>query len=55
MSVRNWRQRLPSITPKLVLRALLGVVLMFIGMALGLWLILFARRYQKKFARRLGA
>jgi len=44
----------PPVTPKFVLRALLGVLLMFVGMGLGLWLILSARRYQKKFARQLA-
>jgi len=29
-------------------------LLMFVGMGLGLWLILSARRYQKKFARQLA-
>ena len=54
MSARNWRQLLPPITPKLVLRALLGVLLFFVGMGLGLWVILFAKRYEKKFARQLA-
>ena len=55
MSARDWRQLLPPITAKLVLRALLGVLLFFIGMGLGLWLMLFAKRYEKKFARQLAA
>jgi hypothetical protein len=55
MSARDWRQLLPPITPKLVLRVLLGVLLFFVGMGLGFWVILFAKRYEKKFARQLAA
>jgi hypothetical protein len=55
MSARNWRQLLPPITPELVLRALLGVPLFFVGLGLGLWVSLFAKRYEKKFARQLAA
>jgi hypothetical protein len=55
MSVRNWRQLLPPVTPRLVLRALLGVLLFFVGLGLGLWVSLFAKRYEEKFARQLAA
>ena len=55
MSARDWRQLLPPITAKLVLRGLLGVLLFFVGMGLGLWLMLFAKRYEKKFARQVAA
>ena len=55
MSARDWRQLLPPITPKLVLRVLLGVLLFFVGMGLGFWVILFAKRYEKKFARQVAA
>ena len=55
MSARNWRQLLPPITPRLVLRALLGVLLLFVGIGLGIWLVPFAKGYEKKFAQRLTA
>ena len=55
VSARNWRQLLPPITPRLVFRALLGVLLFFVGMGLGLCVTLFAKRYEKKFARQLAA
>ena len=55
MSARNWRQLLPPITPRLVLRALLGVLLLFVGIGLGIWLVPFAKGYEKKFAQRLAA
>jgi hypothetical protein len=38
-----------------MLWALQGVLLLFVRLGLGLWLILFAKRYEKKFAIHLDA
>ena len=39
------RALLPPITPRLILRALLGVLLFFCGIGLGAWLIFRFRRH----------
>jgi len=44
---RGLRALLPPLTPRLILRALLGVLLFFCGILLGAWLIFrFRRRVQ---------
>ena len=42
---RQLRALIPPITPRLIFRALLGVLLFFCGIVFGAWLIIRFRRY----------
>lgn len=42
---RQLRALIPSITPRVILRALLGVLVFFCGIVFGVWLIIRFRRH----------
>jgi len=46
-AAKQSRALIPPITPRLILRALLGLVLFFSGIVLGVWLIIRFRRLDR--------
>jgi hypothetical protein len=44
----RWRALIPPMTPRMFFLALLGVLLFFCGLVLGIWFIIRYRRYESE-------